>query len=484
MDVAIGTTGRRDLDFREEIVSTWRSYNMGFLNSARQLAGSHGSTWTRALALAAFVFTFNGFMIESAHAMKIQSVKSPGGIEAWLVEEHSLPLITMQFAFGGGSSQDPVGKPGIANFLSTMLDEGAGDIKSADFQERLEELAVKMRFDASRDNFTGSLQTLTENRDKAVELLSMALTKPRFDSDAIDRMRRQLLANIADDAKDPEKVADRLWFETAFPGHPYGLPVDGTSQSVGTVTAADLEAYRSRVFTRDNLRVAVVGDIDAASLGTMLDRAFGGLTSKASLAEVPAVDPLKGPVEKRVAMDIPQSVAQFGQVGLKRKDPDFIAGYILNYIIGGGGFSSRLMDQVREKRGLAYSVYSYLQPMQRSAVYLGGVATKAEGMAKSLEVIRGELERIAKDGPTQQELDDAKKYLTGSYALNFTSSSAIAGQLLGIQIQDLGIDYIDTRNDKVTAVSIEDVRRVARTLLQPGQLIVTVVGRTNAAEQN
>ena len=429
-----------------------------------------------ALALTSAVL----FTSDSANAMKIQSVKSPGGIEAWLVEEHGLPLMTMQFGFMGGSSQDPEAKPGVANFITAMLDEGADTMKSEAFQEKMEELAAKMRFEASRDSFTGTFQTLTENRDKATDLLAMALTKPRFDADAVDRIRGQLLATIQFDEKDPDKIAEQAWFETAYAGHPYGRPVQGTTKAVGTITAVDLETYRSHVFARDNLKVAVVGDIDAVTLGTLLDKVFGALLSKAQLQPVAAMDPHGGPVQKQIVMDIPQSVAQFGQIGIKRKDPDFIAAYILNYIIGGGGFACRLMDQVREKRGLAYSVYSYIQPLQRSSVYLGGVATKTDGMDKSLEVIRGELERMAKEGPNDEELVDAKRYLTGSYALNFTSSGAIAGQLLGIQMQDLGIDYIETRNSKVEAVTMADMRRVAKRLLHPDQLIVTVVGKGKA----
>ena len=412
-----------------------------------------------------------------ANAMKIQSVKSPGGIEAWLVEEHSLPLLTMQYGFMGGSSQDPADKLGVANFITAMLDEGAGDIKSADFQEQMEALAAKMRHEAGRDSLTGTFQTLTANREKAGDLLALALAKPRFDADALDRVRGQLLANISFASKDPDKVVEETWFETAFPGHPYGRPVDGTMASVTAMVPADLAKYRDRVFARDNLKVAVVGDIDAVTLGKFLDKVFGGLAAKADLTPVPAIEPQGGPSMHAVEMDIPQSVAQFGHIGMARKDPDFIAAYILNYIVGGGGFSSRLMEEVREKRGLAYSVYSYILPMQRASVYLGGVATKTDAMAKSLDVIRGQLEQVSKEGPRSEELADAKTYLTGSYALNFTSSGAISGQLLGIQMQDLPIDYIDTRNAKVEAVTMDDIRRVARKLLQPGKLIVTVVGK-------
>jgi zinc protease len=412
-----------------------------------------------------------------AHAMKIQSVKSPGGIEAWLVEEHSLPLVAMQFGFMGGASQDPPDKPGVAHFLTAMFDEGAGDLTAAQFQERQEELAMKMGYDAGRDSMVGSFTTLTDNLDAAAELLRLALTKPRFDMDAVERMRKQLGASLAFDLQDPDRVADNAWFGLAFSGHPYSRPVQGTLESIAAIGPADLEAYRSRVFARDNLKVAVVGDIDATRLAALLDHVFGGLPEKADLTPVPAVEPPADGLLSVIQMDVPQSVAQFGHGALARKDPDFIPAYVVNYIIGGGGFSSRLMEEVREKRGLAYSVYSYMQPFQRSAVYIGGVATKNDAMAKSLEVIRSELARMAAEGPTPEELENAKSYLIGSYALRFDSNQRIASMLLGIMIEDLGIDYVDRRNSLVEAVTIEDVKRAAKRLLRPESLIVTVVGK-------
>ncbi len=422
-----------------------------------------------ALALAA--------LTAPALAMKIQKVTSPGGITAWLVEEHSVPLIALRFAFDGGSTQDPPDKPGVANFLTTMLDEGAGDIRSEAFQERLEELAVKMSFDVTRDTFLGKLQTLTENRDEAVRLLKLAINKPRFDKDAMERLRRAILAGLVFDSKDPDKVASKAWFEAAFKGHPYAWPVKGTTESVSKITPADLEAYRKRVFARDSLKVAVVGDIDAKALGRLLDEVFGDLPAKGDLRPVPEAKPPLGPVTRHIAMDVPQSVARFGHTAFKRKDPDFIPAYVLNYILGGGGFTSRLMVEVREKRGLAYSVYSYLYPLRRAAALIGGVATKNEGIAKSLAVIRDELARMAKEGPTREELANAKSYLIGSYPLRFDTSGKIASQLIWVQIEDLGIDYFDRRNGLIEAVSIEDIRRVARRLLHPDALIVTVVGR-------
>ena len=438
---------------------------------------SIGSLSHRLRSIAGGLLTLFALAPSAAHAMKIQTVTSPGGIEAWLVEDHSLPLISMQFAMFGGSAQDPDGKPGVANFLTTMMDEGAGDMHAEAFQKEMEGLAVKMSYDAGRDTFMGAFQTLTENRKRAVELLSMALTKPRFDADAIDRMRRQLQAGIAFDQKDPDKIANETWYRLAFPGHPYGRPPTGTIKSVSQIGAADLEDYRSRVFAKDNLLVTVVGDIDAAALGAMLDTVFGGLAKTARLKPVAEASPQGGPHQQIIEMDMPQSVVQFGHGAIPRKDDDYIAAFILNYILGGGGFNSRLMEEVREKRGLAYSVYTYLQSYQNASIYLGGVATKNDAVKTSLEVIRAELGRMATDGPTEQELADAKSYLTGSYALRFNSSGKIASQLLGIQIEDLGIDYVDKRNSLVEAVTIEDVRRVAKRLLLPGDLLVTIVGK-------
>lgn len=431
-----------------------------------------------AVALLAFAgLVFSTLFTVPAHAMRIERVTSARGVEAWLVEEHGVPLITMRFAFQGGTTQDLPGKEGVAYFVSGMLDEGAGDLKSVPFHERLEELAARLRFDASRDVFSGTFQALTRNQDASFDLLRRALTAARMDEDAVERIRGQILAGIKIDQEDPEKVAAQEWFKLAFVSHPYAQPVQGTAESVARIGAADLKDYVRRTFARNTLKVAVVGDITPDQLRKVLDSVFGDLPEQAELRPVPEVRLPESAERKVIPMDVPQSVATFGQEGLKRKDKDFIAAYILNYIIGGGGFSSKLMEEVREKRGLAYSVYSYLQPFQKAAVFLGGVATENKALSQSIEVIESELARVAREGPTPEELDSAKRYLTGSYALNFDTSANIASQLLGAQIEDLGIDYFDKRNAMVEAVTLDDIRRVATRLLKPGALIITVVGK-------
>jgi zinc protease len=409
--------------------------------------------------------------------MKIQEVKSPGGIVAWLVEEHSVPLIALRFAFEGGSAQDPAGKEGLANFLTGMLDEGAGSLTGKEFQERMEEIAVRMSFDETRDAVYGSFETLTENKDEAVALLALALNKPRFDADAVDRIRGQLLANLAYAARDPNRVAAEQWVALAFADHPYGRPADGTPDSLAQINPADLADYWSRVFARDTLRVVAVGDIDAQALAAMLDALFGQLPAKARLAAIAATQPAAAVKQKVIEMAVPQSVARFGLPAMPRKDKDFIPAFVLNTILGGGVMSSRLYEEVREKRGLAYSVYTTVQPYKHTSIFAGGVATKNEEIGNSLDVIRDELTRISTDGPTAMELENAKSYLTGSFALRFDSNAKIANQLLWIWQEDLGIDYVHRRNADIEAVTLDEVTRVAKRLFEGKELIVTIVGK-------
>jgi zinc protease len=413
------------------------------------------------------------FSTDPASAMKIQEITSKGGIKAWLVEEHAVPLIAMRFAFEGGNAQDPDGKSGTAHFLTGMMDEGAGDLDSQAFQRRMEEIAMRMSFEDSKDYLYGSFETLTENRKDAIALLKMVVNKPRFDADAVERVRSQIVAGLAYAARDPNRVATEQWFSTAFPGHPYGRAANGTAETLASVKGEDLEAYRRKIFAKDTLRVVVVGDIKAADLGVILDDVFGDLPAKAQLASVAQIAPTPSRL-KIVEMAVPQSVAQFGGNSLPRKDKDFMAAFVLNHLLGGGGFSSRLMQEVREKRGLAYSAYSYLQPLRHASIYIGGVATKNEEMGQSLDVIRAELKRLVDTGPTQEELDNAKSYLTGSFALRFDTNAKIANQLLYFYQEDFGIDYVEKRNAEVNAVTLNDVKRVGKTLFKDEPFVIVV----------
>ena len=423
----------------------------------------------------AVAFTL-AFATSASAASKIEEIVTPGGIKAWLVREPAVPMIALDFAFTGGANADPADKPGVANMLSSLLDEGAGDIDSQTFQERMEEKAIELGFTASRDQFRGSLRSLSLNLDEAVNLLRLALTTPRFDAEPVERIRSQLLANLSRASTSPNDIANKRWWAAAFPDHPYGRPSNGTPETLAAITVDDLKTYVRNVFARDTLTVAIVGDIDADAAGKLIDRVFGGLPAKATLAPVPAVT-IQGLGERVVVnLDVPQTVIHFGSPGFGRHDPDFIAAYVVNHIYGAGSFTSRLYTEVREKRGLAYGIRTNLLWMDHANVLTGGTATRSDKAAETLSIIDTEMKRIATEGPTQDELDKAKAYLKGSYALAFDTSSKIAGQLVQLQLDKLGIDYPERRNTMIDAVTLADARRVAKRLLDTRSLTV-VVGR-------
>jgi zinc protease len=406
----------------------------------------------------------------------IQRVVTPSGIEAWLVQEKSIPLVALDFAFTGGANQDPKDKPGVAHMVSAMLDEGAGDLNADAYHERIENKAIELGFEASRDQFGGSIRTLLENTDEAVDLLRLALTSARFDTDAVERIRGQVQAQLLQQATNPGDIATRQWWATAFAGHPYGQPVAGTADSVRTITPDDLRAYTHRVFARDDLKVAIVGNIDAARASEIVEKAFGGLPAKAELSPIATASPQGLGRRLVVNLDVAQSVVLIGGAGIPRNDPDFLAAFIVNHILGGGSFSSRLYREVRERRGLAYSIYSTLVPLSHASLFMGSTATRSDRANQTLDVVEKEINRLAEAGPTEDELAKAKSFLKGSFALRFDTSTKIAQQLVQIQLEDLGIDYIDRRNDLIEAVTLADVKRVAKRLLDGG-LLVTVVGR-------
>jgi zinc protease len=425
------------------------------------------------LALMALAFVAGG---SSASAMTIEPIVSPSGIKAWLVHEESVPLVAMSYAFNGGSSQDAAEKGGTANLVADTLDEGAGELDNKAFHDRLERRAIELSFRVGRDYFRGTLRALNEHREEAFDLLGLALSKPRFDTEAVERVRGQELAGLRRETTNPNHLASRTWWHAAFPDHPYGREPKGSLETVPRITADDLRGYVRHVFARDGLTISIVGDIDAATAGRLIDRAFGALPAKNDLAPVPDVA-VHGLGRRIVTdLDVPQAVVNFGGQGIARHDPDFMAAYVVNHILGGGSFTSRLYEQVREQRGLAYSVYGSLVWFRHAAVVIGGTGTRADRTADALKVIQHEFKRMAEEGPTAEELAASKSYLKGAYALSLDTSSKIAAQLTEIQLDKLGIDYISRRSAMIDAVTLEDAKRVARRLYGDG-LLVTIAGR-------
>ncbi|MBO0741117.1 MAG: insulinase family protein [Hyphomicrobiaceae bacterium] len=429
-----------------------------------------------AFAIALVLFCLSAWEA-TPRAAEIRQIRSPGGISAWLVEERSLPIIAIRFAFEGGSAQEAVGKEGTAGLLAAMLDQGAGDLSAPEYQKEVERLSVRLAFDSDRDTFFGNFETLTKNLGKATELLRLAITKPLLAPAILERTRAQLMARAGFEAGDNNKLANAQWMAQSFAGHTYARAISGTPGSLKVITRDDLEDYRNSIMARATLRVAVVGDIDAAALGQVLDEIFGGLPAEPQLAPVPDVQP-KG-VPKPTVVDVagPQCVTIFGRRGIERSDPDYFPGLVLAQLLGGGSSDARLVREVREKRGLTYWIYTLLYNFKHSSMLIGGFASPNKDVATSLELVRAEFKALAEQGPTQEEVEAAKSYLIGSFVLSLDSNAKIAEQMLRAQLQGLGPDFVNQRKAQLASVTRADVARVARSLLSIDDLSVAIAGQ-------
>ena len=393
--------------------------------------------------------------VAKSHAERIQRVVSAQGVEAWLVEDYTVPIITLEGLIQGGASQDPSGKPGVLNLLMGLLDEGAGPYDATAFQERLDEFAIEMSFGADRDHASLHMRSLARHKDEAFAMLRLALNEALLDAQSVERVRAQVLAGLRHESSDPDTMAQRRFFAEAFAGHPYATSAKGTLQ----------------------LHVVVVGAIDAAQLAPLLDDVFGHWPEQAHLRPVSTFVEIPRNQQIVVDFDVPQSSIRFGARGLERSDPDFVTATVVNHILGGGVFSSRLFREVREKRGLAYSVYSHLAPFAHGPLYVGGTSTKNERAGESLNIIAAEIASLAAHGPTEEELKTAQNFLIGSHALRLDTSSKLAGQLVHIKAHALGIDYLDRRNAMIEAITLSEAARVAKRLYGDGQMLSVIVGR-------
>jgi zinc protease len=428
-------------------------------------------------------FVFSLFLATPVLAeIDIQQVETPLGFKAWLVEEPSIPFTSLQIRFRGGTSLDAPGKRGATNLMVGLLEEGAGELDARGFAEAREQLAASFEYDASADAVSVSARFLSENRDAAVELLRESLVNPRFDQDAIDRVREQVLSSIRSDAMDPDAIANAAFDAMIFGDHPYGSDPQGTEESVTALGRDDMIAAHDATMTRDRVYIAAAGDITPEELSALIDRLLGDLpeTGPALPPDVAAETTAGTTV---VPFDTPQSVAVFGHEGLAIDDPDFFAAYVMNTILGGGSFESRLMNEVREKRGLTYGVYSYLAGMDHAELLMGRVASANDRIAEAISVIRDEWAKMASEGVTEQELEQTKTYLTGAYPLRFDGNGTIARILVGMQMDGLPADYIASRNDRIEAVTQDDVKRVAARVLRPDALRFVVVGQPEGLEE-
>lgn len=433
-----------------------------------------------ACALGAAVVTLLAPLV--AQALDVQAFNLAKSQEVWLVSDRTLPMIAMTAALPAGSGYDPQAKPGLASFAANLLDEGAGRLNATAFQTALSNRAIRLSITPERDYLIVSLVTLTDNAKDAFQLLGLALARPRFDQDAVARVRAQIVSALAGQDEDPASVATKGFHRAFFHDHPYAHPIDGSAAGVAAVTAADLKGFAASHWVGGGLKVAVSGDVDKAALVALLKTAFGKLPLKSPPA-LPFAAHEGQPGVQTIPMDVPQPTAVFGLPGILRSDPDFLPAYVANYILGGGGFSSRLTDEVREKRGLTYDISTDLEINRKAGYVMGEVATRRGAVQQTIAVIRDTLREYASNGPTQAELADAKTYLTGSFPLAFSSNAGIAAQLNTFQRTGLSVSYMKKRNALIDAITLDQVKRAAKRLFNPARLTFVVAGNLGTSAE-
>ena len=419
------------------------------------------------------------FPVSPSHsAVNVDVVTSPGGLKFWLVPSYAVPLVSLEFAMRGGAAQDPAEKAGLGALTAALLDEGAGELDSQAFHRALDEKAVEMSFHCDRDHWSGRMRTLTKNLDRAGELLRLAVNAPRFDEEPFERVREHMNARLRHDANDPATLANRNWKAKSFPHHPYGQAADGALETLARIERTDLVDAARRGIARDQLLIAVVGAIDEKGAAALVDKAFADLPARGKLKPVAeAAFAGLGAIEK-VDLDVPQSTIRFGRPALKRDDPDFIPSIVAAHVLGGSGnMTSRLFREVREKRGLAYTVFGTFYSLEHGAYFYGGTTTKNERARESFDVASAEIRDVALNGLTKEELEKGKTYLIGSYPLRFDTSAKIASQLVHIQLERRAPEWLVERNREIGAVTMESVKRAAHRAFGDGSLHTTVVGR-------
>jgi zinc protease len=420
--------------------------------------------------------------LPAAAGPKIERITTPLGIEVWFVREPSIPILSLQATWRGGSSSDPAGQEGLAQLMTGLLNEGAGDLPADAFQTALQETAIDMSFGADRDYTTATLRTLTRNRARAFDLLKLALTAPRFDDEPVQRVKAQARVAYERSRASPNALVGERFAQLAYGDHPYGRRSAASSESLERIDAAALAGFARALLARSNLVIGAVGDVAPEDLARLVDTSFGALPLQATVALPAPVTPRTAAQPVVIPFPNPQSIVLFGAPGIAREDPDWYAATVLNQILGGGGMTSRLFEEVREKRGLVYSVGTQLVPYKAAALVSGSLATSNAQVGAALKLVRAELARVAKEGVSDSELAAAKSFMTGSFPLRLTSNAAIAGMLVAIQNTGLPPDYIDAYPGLINAVTQDDLRRVGQRLFARNDYLVVVVGQPAGLE--
>ncbi len=411
------------------------------------------------------------------NALDVKEVNYYKDKKAWLVNNNNLPIVAIKFAFKAGSGIDFKGKKGTANLTASLLDEGAGNYSAKEFKKVLADNSITLNFSVSHDNFYIDLYTLKENLDLSFQLLDLALTKPIFKLEEVNRIKGNIKLILEESYKDPDEIASRIFREVLFEGHPYKYDTLGVLEDIDKIEKQDLELFLKTNLRLDNFYVAASGDINETELKKYLKKYFKKFDKKNKITSNIPIHKKK--IEPKIYLhkkDLRQSTIMFAGEGISRNDPYFYPAYVMNYILGGGGFFSKLTTEIREKRGLVYSVYSYLYRYDKYNFFSGGAETSNENVDKVIKIIKEEIMKVKKEGVSEEELKNAKNYLINSYVLRLDSNKKVASILLNTQMDGLNTDFFEKRNDYINSVSLKDIKKIASKILDENQIFFLVIG--------
>jgi zinc protease len=409
--------------------------------------------------------------------VNVQEIKSSKGLTAWMVESHEIPVVSVAIAFkNAGNAANPKGLAGLVHLLTSTLDEGAGPWDSQGFKKFLLEKNIELSISATHDHFQLNFRTIKKNVGDAFRALNIILKEPRFDDASLARVKNQILTSLEQSLHNVNFIANQKLNSLIFGDHPYGRTAQQTLKEFPGITAAQMRQFIKDRLTRDQIVISAVGDITPNELKDYLDKTFGDFPEKAAPTDLKEATLLNLGATVVETLDVPQSLVYFVQPGITRDDPDFYAAVVMMKIMGDGDYESRLWNEVREKRGLTYGIQADIHCSKYSSILIGGTATKNNSVQEVVILIRNVWQSMD-EGATQAELDFVKKRMIGSFGLNFSSTYRIAKALLTYQIDNLGVDHINKRNEIISSLTLDHINKVARRLLSPERLTFVIVGK-------
>jgi zinc protease len=431
-----------------------------------------------ALAMAAVAGLLLCVASAARAGLDIQTWTTPQGARVYFVENHDLQMLDVSVAFAAGSAYDRAETAGLASLTRHMMSLGAGGLSEQDIAERLADVGAQMAgfFDQDRAGFSLRSLSGTAERDAALAVLRMVLARPAFTADILEREKARAIANLREAATKPEYLGDKAFQAAIFGSHPYALPESGEESTVARFTSAGLRDFHARHYRAANMVVAVMGDLDRRAAEALAERLAADLPPGGAPAAVPPVSMPTTGSEQVIPHHATQSHLYMGLPGMKRDDPDYFPLLVGNYVLGGGGFDSRLTEEIRQKRGLSYSVYSYFMPLRERGAFQVGLQTRREATDEAVRVVRETVRRYLEEGPSEAELRQAKDNLIGSFPLRLDSNRKILDHLAMLGFYRLPLDWLDSYTRKVAAVTRDDILRAMRERVRPEVMATVIVG--------